>query len=430
MLIAATIFYRRQRSMLRVARVPLLATAILAAVPLAAQQPARWVATWAPSVFAAPPRPGGDSVDRVPTWNNHTIRQIARATIGGDRVRIRFTNEFGDRPLVIGSAQIALRDTGASIRTGTSKAVTFGGHPGVTLRRGAIAMSDPVDMRVPDLTDLAISIWIRDTIRASTRHPNAYQTNYVSPIGDFTAVTAMRADTTTGQWSFLAGIEVETKRATGVIVAFGNSITDGAGSPADSNGRWPDVLARRLFAGHEPPKAVVNAGIGGNGVIRDITGPAALARFDRDVLMQPGITHIILLEGINDLGRGAAPTNPFDSTAAEDIIYGYQQLIARAHERGVFILGATLTPMGNMTRSVTPLVNGRRKTINTWIRSSGAFDGVIDFDAATRDPANPDAFLPAYDSGDHLHPSLAGYKAMGESIDLALFRRTKPGRRP
>ena len=169
---------------------------------------------------------------------------------------------------------------------------------------------------------------------------------------------------------------------------------------------------------------MVNAGISGNGVFSQIAGPSALVRFDRDVLLQPRVTHVIVLEGINDLNRGTMSANPRDSVSAKDIIFGYQQLIARAHERGVVIFGATMTPMGNMNRPNTPAANAKRKAVNEWIRTSGAFDGVIDFDAVTRDPAQPDQFLPAYDSGDHLHPSDAGYKAMGESIDLTLFRRT------
>ena len=215
-----------------------------------------------------------------------------------------------------------------------------------------------------------------------------------------------------------------------MIVAFGNSITDGAASTADSNARWPDVLARRLLASKEPAKAVVNAGISGNGVLSPIAGPSALNRFDRDVLMQPGVTHVIMLEGINDLSAGTARPDPRDTITADDIIFGYRQLIERAHERGVVIFGATLTPMANMARPATATVDAKRRAVNEWIRTSGAFDGVIDFEAVTRDPAEPGRFLPAYDSGDHLHPGDTGYKAMGESIDLALFRRTLTARRP
>jgi lysophospholipase L1-like esterase len=188
------------------------------------------------------------------------------------------------------------------------------------------------------------------------------------------------------------------------------------------------VLAGRLLTSKEPPKAVVNAGIGGNRVLSPTAGPSALARFDRDVLMQPGVTHVVVLEGINDLARGTGTQNPHDSVSAADIIFGYQQLIARAHERGLLIYGATLTPIGGMNRPTTAEVDAKRRTINQWIRTSGRFDGVIDFEAATRDPAQPDRFLPAYDSGDHLHPSDAGYRAMAASIDLALFRRRTPRR--
>jgi lysophospholipase L1-like esterase len=406
----------------------LFVAGVIVALPLGAQQPLRWLATWAPSPFAAAPKPPPDSVDHVPTYVDRTVRQIMRTTLGGSRLRVRFTNEYGERPLVIGAAHIAIRDTGAAIRAGTDKAITFAGRTSVTLRRGAVLVSDPIDMLVPSLTDIAISMWVKDTIRATTRHAQGLQTNYVSSAGDFTAATSMHADTTIRQWLWLAGVDVVNASATGVIVALGNSITDGAGSSADSNSRWPDVLARRLLASKEPAKAVVNAGIGGNGVLSPITGPSALARFDRDVLMQPGVTHVIVLEGINDLSRGAASPDPRDNVTPEDIIFGYQQLIGRAHERGLVIFGATLTPMANMTRPTTPAVDARRRAVNEWIRTSGAFDGVIDFEASTRDPSQPGRFLPAYDSGDHLHPSDAGYKAMGEYIDLTLFRRTMPTR--
>jgi lysophospholipase L1-like esterase len=403
---------------------------LLAAFPLGAQQSPRWFASWAPSNFAAPAPPPRDSVDRVPTYVDRTLRQIVRVTLGGDRVRIRLTNEYGERPLVIGAARIAVRDSGAAIRGATDRAVTFGGRATVTLRPGAFVTSDAVDLRVPDLTDLAISLWVQDTIRATTRHAAAHQRSYVSARGDFTSAAILKPDTIITQWLWLAGVDVTNPAATGVIVAIGNSITDGTGATLDANTRWPDVLARRLLTSSEPLKGVVNAGIGGNRVLSPAAGPSALARFDRDVLMQPGVTHVVLLEGINDLGRGTATPDPRDSLAVDDILFGYHQLIARAHERGLIIYGATLTPIGGMNRPTTAAVDAKRRAINEWIRTSGMFDGVIDFEAATRDPAQPDRFLPAYDSGDHLHPSDAGYKAMGEAIDLALFRRTRPSRRP
>jgi lysophospholipase L1-like esterase len=230
----------------------------------------------------------------------------------------------------------------------------------------------------------------------------------------------MTADTTITQWPFLVGVDVANAKATGVIVTFGNSITDGAGSTRDANRRWPNVLAERLLTSSESPKGVVNHGIGGNRVLTFGTGPSALARFDRDVLMMPGVTHIVLLEGINDIGASAR-----DGVTAEDIIQAYRQLIARAHDRGIVIIGATLTPAGPRP-SFTPELEAKRTAVNTFIRTSGLFDAVIDFDAATRDPANPLQFLAAYDSGDRLHPSDAGYKAMGEAINLALFRLRRP----
>ncbi len=250
----------------------------------------------------------------------------------------------------------------------------------------------------------------------------------MSPAGDFTSAERLNPDTTITSWLWLAGVDVINPAATGVIVAFGNSITDGTGTTLDANTRWPDVLARRLLGSSEPPKGIVNAGIGGNRVLSSRTGPSALARFDRDVLMQPGVTHVVLLEAINDLASGTAVPERPDSTSAADIIFGYKQLIARAHERGLIIYGATLTPIGGMGRANTAAVDVKRRAVNEWIRTSGMFDGVIDFEAATRDPAQPDRFLSAFDSGDHLHPSDAGYKAMGESIDLSLFRRKPPSR--
>jgi lysophospholipase L1-like esterase len=405
----------------------LFVAGLLAALPLDAQQSSPWFATWAPSYLAAP-TPLPDSVDRVPTYVNRTVRQIVRATLGGERVRIRLTNEYGERPLVIGSAHVAVRDSGTAIRSTTDRALTFSGRATVTLRPGAVVTSDAVDLRIPALSDLAISLWVQDTIRATTRHAAAHQRSYVSAGGDFTSAERLTPDTTITQWLWLAGVDVTNPSSTGVIVALGNSITDGTGATLDANTRWPDVLARRLLSSNEPPKAVVNAGIGGNRVLSPGASPSALARFERDVLMQPGVTHVVVLEGINDFARGTASRDPRDSLTAADIIFGYQQFIARAHERGLIIYGATLTPIGGMNRPTTAAVDVKRRAVNEWIRTSGMFDGVIDFEAVTRDPAQPDRLLPAFDSGDHLHPSDAGYRAMGESIDLALFRRRLPAR--
>jgi lysophospholipase L1-like esterase len=376
---------------------------------------ARWFATWTASPYDAP-RPPRDSVDRTPTLFDQTLRLVVRTSIGGDNARIRLSNEYGDRPLAIGSAHIAVRDTGSSIDATTDRALTFGGRPSVTLRPGAVALSDPVALPVPALRDLAVSLHFTDSARFTTRHALALQTSYVRR-GNVAGDRSFTPDTSIYIWPFLVGVDVTNRGATGVIVTIGNSITDGARSTRDVNARWPNVLAARLLQSGEPMKAVVNAGISGGRVLTAGTGPSALARFDRDVLMTPGVTHVILLEGINDIGRSAV-----DGVTANDIISGYRQLIARAHDRGIVIVGATLTPAGPRA-PYTPALEAKRAAVNAFIRTSGEFDGVIDFDAATRDAANSVQVLPKYDSGDHLHPGDAGYQAMGEAIDLTLFRR-------
>ena len=396
---------------------PLLALAAIACAQPTTQVPqpmgSRWLATWTASPSDAPRRPPRDSVDRTPTLVNQTLRLIVRTSIAGDRVRIRVSNEYGDQPLVIASAHIAVRDSGARIDASTDRPLTFGGRSRLRILPGAVAFSDPVALAVPALRDLAVSLHIADSARLVTRHALALQTSYVAR-GDATSAASLMPDTTLVVWPFLTGVDVTNGAATGVIVAIGNSITDGALSTRDANTRWPNVLASRLSVGNAP-MAVVNAGISGGRVLTYGSGPSALARFDRDVLTTPGITHVILLEGINDIGRSAV-----DGVTADDIIFGYRQLIMRAHERGVKIIGATLTPAGPRA-SFTPALEARRVAVNTFVRTSGEFDGIVDFDAITRDPSNPLQFLPKYDSGDHLHPGDTGYKALGEAIDLSLF---------
>lgn len=380
-----------------------------------APQPAspRWLATWTASASEGPRRPPRDSIDRTPTLVNQTLRLIVRTSIGGDNVRIRLSNEYGDRPLVIGTAHVAVRESGAAIDASTDRTLTFGGRSGLRLNPGGVAFSDPVALQVPALRDLAISLHLADSARIVTRHQLALQTNYVGR-GDMSGARTFTPDTTLFVWPFLVGVDVTNRAAVGVVSTIGNSITDGALSSRDANTRWPNVLAARLSVG-EAPIAVVNSGISGGRVLTFGAGPSALARFDRDVLATPGLTHVILLEGINDIGASAR-----DGVTADDIIFGYRQLIMRAHERGVRIIGATLTPAGPRP-SFTPAHEARRAAVNVFVRTSGEFDGVIDFDVITRDPSNPLQFLPAFDSGDHLHPRDAGYKAMGEAIDLSLF---------
>jgi len=381
----------------------------------------RWLATWTAPQAPAAPRPPADSTDPTPTYTNRTLREIVHTSIGGDHLRIRISNEYGDQPLIIDAAHIAVRDTGDAIVATSDRALTFGGRASLMLRPGATAISDAVSFAVPDTSELAVSLHLAAPIRISTRHGLAMQRNYISPDGDYTTAPVFTAESTTSTFPFLAGVDVTNGRATGVIVALGNSITDGARSTSGTNARWTDVLARRLLRSSEPPRGVANAGISGNRVLTFGTGPSALARFDRDVLLVPGVTHVIVLEGINDIRAGI--NKPQEAITADDLIFGYRQLIARAHERGLVIIGGTITPAGGAERH-PPENEAMRQAVNRWIRTSGAFDAVIDFDMATRDPEHPDRLLPAYDSGDHLHPSDAGYRAMGESIDLALFRLT------
>jgi lysophospholipase L1-like esterase len=376
-------------------------------------QAARWLATWTASPSDAGPRPPRDSADRVPRLFDQTLRLVVRTSVGGERVRIRLSNEYGDRPLVIDAAHIAVRDSGTSIVPATDRALTFGGRPAVRMLPGAGVLSDPVALAVPPLHDLAVSLHLADSSRLSTRHPLALQTSYVGH-GNVAGAPRFTADTTLEIWPYLVGVDVVNPSVAGVIVALGNSITDGARSSRDANMRWPNILAARMLRA-AAPHAVVNAGISGGRVLTYGSGPSALARFERDVLATPGLTHIILLEGINDIGRSAV-----DGVTADDIVFGYRQLIARARERDIRIIGATLTPAGPRP-SFTSALEAKRAAVNAFIRTSGEFDAVIDFDAITRDPANPLQFLPAYDSGDHLHPGDAGYRAMGEAVDVGLF---------
>jgi lysophospholipase L1-like esterase len=392
-----------------------LAAALLGAASLAAQQPAgtaatrHWVGTWAAS-------PQGALASRPPSmkaFDGQTIRQVVRVSMGGDTVRVRLSNEFGRTPLVVGAARIALSDGGASLVPGTSRTLTFGGDSTFTIPAGAPALSDPVAFHVPALADVAISLYLPDSTAAATFHSLSRATSYVSPQGDHTADVAMPADTTTVSWYFLTGVSVRAPGDAAAIVALGNSITDGYQSTVDSNARWPNVLARHLAAAHALDRlAVLDEGISGNRILWDHEGRNALARFDGDVLRQPGVRYVIVLEGINDIGWPLRAEWRDQDVSAARIIAG--------HELGLTIYGATLTPFEG-AGYFTPEGEAKREAINRWIRTSGAYDGVIDFDAATRDPAHPTRFLPAYDSGDHLHPNDAGYRAMGEAVDLALF---------
>ena len=374
-----------------------------------------WVGTWATALVARPSdaEPRRDQSELL-NVNNQTLRQIIHTSIGGEHVRVLLSNVFGTEPLAIGAATVALRDTEAAITETSARALTFSGNPAMSIPPGAVILSDPVDLAVPALADIVVDMYLPgDTSMVPlTIHNGANQTNYVSSPGDHTGVTDLPVMTTMPSWLFLARVEVLAPREVGVVVTLGDSITDGTRSTPDTNNRWPDHLARR-FAAENIRMGVLNVGIGGNRVLSEGNGVNAQARFERDVLVQPGVTHVVVLEGINDIRRASPPP-----TAAE-IIAGHQQLILRAHAHGLTIYGATLTPFE--ASAWTPENEAKRQAVNEWIRDSGMYDAVIDFDEATLDPSHPTQLLPNYDSSDNIHPSDEGYEAMANAIDLTLF---------
>jgi lysophospholipase L1-like esterase len=380
----------------------------------------RWTGTWGTAPAGPPPAAS------LQTFTDQTLRLIVHTSIGGNRVRIRVSNEFGTTPLIIGAARIGVRATGSDIAPGTDRALTFSGNTSITIPAGAPVLSDPVELNVPALGDLAISLYLPGTVQANTIHGTALQTNYVSLPGNFTAAATLPVQRTITSWPFLTEVDVDSAGAS--IVTLGDSITDGTRSTVDTNNRWPDWLARRLQTVRDPVTGingrlgVVNRGISGNRLLginpaNLVAGRSILERFDRDVLATAGVRYMTLLIGINDIGN-SPNTNPIP---AADLIAGYRQVIARAHAKGIAVFGATLTPFEG-AGYYSPEKEVVRQAVNNWIRGSDEFDAVIDFDLATRDPSHPTRFLPAYDSGDHLHPNDLGYQAMGNAVPLTLFR--------
>jgi len=400
-----------------------LAAAWTSAWADAEQGPHRWLATWTASQQA--PEPPAIAADPA-QFSNQTLRQIVHVSVGGDSVRLRLSNEFGRTPLRVGEVRIAQQLAGPSIVPGSDRAVTFGGRTAFTIPAGAPVLSDPVDIAVAPLSNLVVSLYLPDTAVANTFHSLGVQTTYVSSPGNFTAAVTPPVATTTTSWFFLSGLSVQAGQRGAAVVAVGDSITDGYASTVDANRRWPNLLAARLQGRADLRHvAVVDHGISGNRTLHDFIGPNALARFDRDLSGSPGARWVILLEGINNIGIPGAFGLPDEQVSAEDIIAGHRQLIVRAHERGLKIYGATLTPFEGTTFPgyFTAAGEVKRQAVNAWIRHSGEFDAVIDFDKAARDPAHPTRLLPAYDSGDHLHPNDAGYQAMANAIELRLFRQ-------
>ena len=389
-----------------------------------------WIGTW-----VASPQPLWSGEFPLPTlapptlWKQ-TIRQVAGISLGGKRVRVVLSNEYGARPLTIGAAHVAVAGNGAATVGGTDRTLTFNGRPAVTIPPGAPVVSDPVDLAVEPFANLAVSLFLPEPTAVETFHWDGRQTASIVA-GNHVADADFKPDATTSTRAFLTGILVDAPAGARAIVTLGDSITDGNGSTPDSNRRWPDFLARRM-AGGTAPAAVLNAGISGARVLKDRMGEKAAARLARDVFSQPHVEAVIVMMGINDIawpGTVFAPNDP--PTTAEEVITGYQQLIARARAQGVRIIGATLTPFQDALQGTpiegyySPEKDKVRQAVNGWIRSSGAFDAVLDFDALVRDPGNAVRFLPAMDSGDHLHPGDTGYKAMADSIDLSLLARKR-----
>jgi lysophospholipase L1-like esterase len=385
-----------------------------------------WVTTWSASPQVAVP-----GTLSATGFDNQTVRDIVFTSAGGNAARVVLTNVFGTSPLRVGHVTLAIAGSGAAVRAGTVARVSFGGSSSIEIPPGAQALSDPVTMRVPALTDLAVSVYLPGQTGAATIHSDAQQDNWVSGSGDHAGDAGAGAFTTDSQsWYYVSDVIVRSPGAAGTVVAFGDSITDGFQSTVNANARWPNDLARRLAARPGPALSVADEGISGDRVLNDslCCGVNAVARFERDALDQPGVRDVIVLIGINDFGFSALPPNPIynpvTDVSAAQVIAGYRQLIAQARARGLKVIGATLLPFKGAAY-YTAAGEAKREAVNAWIRLRGAWDGVIDFDKVMRDPADPLALNPAYNSGDNLHPNDAGYQVMANAVSLGTLL---PGR--
>ncbi len=401
--------------------------AALALASLSSAASAEWVASWT----AAPHAPLGTSGPfAAAAYDNVTLVQTIRVSEGGDKVRVRFSNRYGPGPLTIGAARIFRIDDAGKEIAGTSRTLTFSGDASAVIPRAAPFVSDPVALAVPSLSRLKVEFYLPKPTGPCTCHLTGQDELAVSPPGNFIGKPFEPASKAQFR-AFLSGVEVDSPKALGTIVAYGDSITDGVGSTPGKNTRWPDILANRLQAAGKK-YAVANQAISGNRVLSPGMGESALARFDEDVLSLPNVKYMIIFEGVNDIGNRFGPTRgPGGGPAlpaleqpqitVEEMIAGYKQLIARAHEKGIKVIGSPIGPYKGASYW-TEEGEAARQKINDWIVNGGAFDGVVRFDIAFADPADPRQYRDGYHMGDHLHGSDAGLKAVGDSIDLKLFK--------
>lgn len=373
-----------------------------------------WVGTWATAEQLVEPR----NMPPEPGLSGNTLRQVVCVSIGGDNLRIRFSNEFSTSPVTMNLVHIALSAGNGSIKAETDKAITFGGKPEVTMAPGKAVTSDPVEFVLVPRSKVAITIYFGNTSSDVTGHPGSRTTSYILK-GNEVSKADFTDAAETEHWYVIEGIDVSASNNAASVVTLGNSITDGRGSGTNKQDRWPDELAKRLLSNNYTKQvAVLNMGIGGNCVLRNCLGPSAVSRFDRDVLKQNGVRWLIILEGINDIGGSRG--KEWADKVADGLNAEYAKMIDSAHAKGIRVYGATMAPFGGSFYD-SPEHESAWKTVNDWIRTSGKFDSVIDFDAALEDPKNPLHLLPEFDSGDHLHPNEKGYRKMAEVIDLRLF---------
>ncbi|SNS41542.1 Lysophospholipase L1 [Granulicella rosea] len=394
----------------------LIALALLSPLPSLAQN---WVGTWA----AAPLNWSSVVTPNLSIGSEAlTVRQVVHVSLGGRKVRLALSNEFGHSPLLISDVHFQEHDSKDSIIPESDHKVTFSGKAAITIPEGEFVTSDPVDFALENSSDVDISFFVpKRPVTSMTMHPLSRETTYISSGNEVTSIS-LTSPTTIQHWYFLKNVQVEAPKESFAIVAVGDSITDGFASTADKNRRWTDDLATRLLASPETRHiAVLNEGISGNRLLKPDTGPALLDRLHRDTLSAPGVKYIVLLIGINDIGRTAKPHNPNDPVTIAELLEGYSQVIHRAHADGIKVIGATLTPYTHANYA-SHEGERMRQALNTFIRQPDNFDGVIDFDKVVRDPNHLDEILPAYNDGDHLHPNDAGYQAMADAVDLSLFR--------